>query len=135
MVYTHFIYEVLNEVDCRLEHIINFNPPVVQEGRGAQFTLTDLPFQDKSLDGQIVIQYFRDFITVYENSFNIIATDAAKSPEWTGIAGCSSKGYFRYRVNNVISVFTAEPLLLELLLMNWFSVSLLPLFFRTVFQF
>ena len=110
MVYTPFIYEVLDEVDCRLEHIINFNPPVVQEGRGAQFTLTDLPFQDKSLDGQIVIQYFRNFITVYENSFNIIATDAAKSPEWTGIAGCSSSGHFKYRINNVASVFTAEAL-------------------------
>ena len=57
MVYTPFIYEVLDEVDCRLEYIINFDSPIVQEDRRAQFSLTDLPFQDRSLDGQIVIQY------------------------------------------------------------------------------
>ena len=47
---------------------------------------------------------------MYENSFKIIASDAAISSEWIGIAGCSSSGHIKYRVNNVATTFTAETL-------------------------
>lgn len=105
-----FIAEVLDEVDCSLGYIINFNPPTAKVGGGAQILVSDLPFQDKSLDGRIVVQFFREFMADKLESFNVIATDASKSLEWTGIAGCSSSGHFRYRIHNISSIFTAEAL-------------------------
>ena len=54
--------------------------------------------------------YFQDFISTFEDNYDILATDASKSHDFTTIVGCFFTAHFSYRIHHHNSVFTAEAL-------------------------
>lgn len=58
------------------------------------------------LDTRIIIPLFDDFIHTFTDIWEIIATDASKSPSLTTVAGCLSAWQFGYRFLHINSIFT-----------------------------
>ena len=54
--------------------------------------------------------YFEDFISIFQENYEILVTDASKSYKFTAITGCSFTAQFSYRIHYLNSVFTTEAL-------------------------
>ena len=80
------------------------------EDSHAQQQLSNLPFHNTALCNNLITAYFQEFTYTFLDNYEILATDASKSLNFTAIAGCSSIAHFRYRINHLNSVFTAEAL-------------------------
>ena len=58
----------------------------------------------------VIMAYFHEFISTFQEIYEILPIDAFKSHDLTAIAGCFSTVHFRYRIHQINFVFTIEAL-------------------------
>lgn len=73
------IEDVLEEIDDQPKDLISFHIPFPYNQDEIQYSLEDLPFQQKYLNSNIIAPLYNEFLQKFSDSWSIVATGVAIS--------------------------------------------------------